>query len=250
MPIVDDDTLDITYPHLRPDEQVHIVINHDEMSVATNEQCRQLWLAEGQQPLQRKGNGRSIHVSDFILETTGHLSLTQMQREAQAQLPTADHLRRMDARTIIYPGKNGDAWWDMAQLLAQIKDAIPIFENLHPGAIGIWVFDCSSAHEALANDALNVKNMNIKPGGKQCLLHPTVIPLYNPALKIGNWDTRGDIQLLVYPQNHVDPNLQGKPKGIRVVLKECTSAWDALCKASSSEKQVKNVCAIGFPSRK
>ena len=105
----------------------------------------------------------------------------------------------MDARTIIYPGKNGDAWWDMAQLLVQIKDAIPIFENLHPGAIGLWVFDCSSAHKALADDALNVKNMNIKPGGKQRLLHPTVIPLNNPALKIGDWDTRGDIQLLVYP---------------------------------------------------
>ena len=97
MPIVDDDTLDITYPNLHPDEQVHIIINHDEMSVATNEQRRQLWLAEGQQPLRRKGNGCSIHVSDFILETTGRLSLTQMQREAQAQLPTTDRLRRMDA---------------------------------------------------------------------------------------------------------------------------------------------------------
>jgi len=39
------------------------------------------------------------------------------------------------------PGKNGDMWWDMLQLLTQIKDAIPIFEYLHPGAVGIWVFD-------------------------------------------------------------------------------------------------------------
>ena len=67
----------------------------------------------------------------------------------------------MDARKIIYPGKNADAWWDMAQLLMQINDAIPIFEYLHPEAIGIWVFDCLSAHKALADDALNMKNMNI-----------------------------------------------------------------------------------------
>src|SRR5882724_2049017 len=139
MPIVNDDTLDVTYPELQLDERVHIVIDHDEMSIATNEQCWWLWLAEGQQPLQKKGNGCSVHVSDFILETTGHLCLTQMQHGAQAQLPISNCLQKTDARTIIYPGKNADAWWDMAQLLMQIKDAIPIFEYLHPGAIGICV---------------------------------------------------------------------------------------------------------------
>jgi len=42
--IVNDNTLDVMYPHLQPGERVHIVINHDEMSVATNEQQRRLWL--------------------------------------------------------------------------------------------------------------------------------------------------------------------------------------------------------------
>ena len=51
MPIVNNDTLDVMYPELQPNEMVHIVINHDEISIATNEQCWQLWLAEGQQPL-------------------------------------------------------------------------------------------------------------------------------------------------------------------------------------------------------
>ena len=109
MPIVDNNTLEVTYPHLQSDDKVHIIVNHDEMSIATNEQCHWLWLAEGQQPLRKKGNGHSIHVSDFILETTGHLSLTQTQCEAHAQLPDADHLRSLDACTIIYPGKNADA---------------------------------------------------------------------------------------------------------------------------------------------
>ena len=211
--------------------------------LATNEQRRRLWLAEGQQPLQKKGNGCSIHISDFILETTGHLSLTQMQHEAQAHLPAADHLQSMEARTIIYPGKNADAWWDMAQLLVQLKDALRIFEYLHPGAIGIWVFDCSSVHEALANDALNIKNMNIKLGGKQCHLHPTVIPLNNPPPN-GQWDTCGDVQVFLYPLDHPDPGLRGKPKGIRAILMERTSAWDALCDASGSEKHVKNICSM------
>src|SRR5882724_526816 len=60
MPIVNDDTLDVTYPELQPDERLHIVINHDEMSIATNEPCRRHWLAEGQQPLRKKGTGCSV----------------------------------------------------------------------------------------------------------------------------------------------------------------------------------------------
>src|SRR5882724_1386322 len=244
MPIVNDDTLDVTYPELQLDERVHIVINHDEMSIATNEQHRRLWLAEGQQPLRKKGNGRSVHVSDFILETTGHLCLTQTQLGAQAQLLIGNCLRKMDARTIIYPGKNPDAWWDMAQLLTQIKDTIPIFEYLHPGAIGIWVFDCSLAHEALANDALNIKNMNIKAGGKQRSLHPTIIPVSNPPPKPGKCDTCGDIQEFSYPTDHPNADFRGKPKGICAIVMECTSVWDALCEASGSERQVKNICSM------
>jgi len=109
MPIVNNDTLDVTYQELQPDERVHIVINHDEMSIATNEKHWWLWLAEGQQPLQKKGNGCSVHVSDFILETTGCLCLTRMQHGAQAQLLISNCLRKTDARTIIYPGKNSNA---------------------------------------------------------------------------------------------------------------------------------------------
>ena len=76
MPIIDEANLGLTYPVLKCGEWVHIVINHDEMSVATNEQCHWVWLATNQQPLCKKGNGQSIHVSDFILETMGHLYLT------------------------------------------------------------------------------------------------------------------------------------------------------------------------------
>ncbi len=99
-------------------------------------------------------------------------------------LPAGEHLHATNARTIIHLGKNGDPWWDNAQLLQQIKTAIRIFEYLHPlGTIGIFIFDCSSAHEAFADDALNVRNMNVKPGGKQRKLRNTIIPFNNPPPK-------------------------------------------------------------------
>ena len=99
-----------------------------------------------------------------------------------------------------------------------IKVTIPIFEYLQPGAIGIWIFDCSSAHEALSEDALNVKNMNIKPGGKQAKLRNTTIPMNNPGPKPRAVDMCGQQQSLVYAADHPNPDLCGKVKGIRAVL--------------------------------
>jgi len=72
-----------------------------------------------------------------------------------------------DLTKIIDPGKNHDAWWDLLLLMDQMKHTINIFEYLHPNKVAIWLFDCSSAHEALAKDALNVNNMGVRPGRKQ-----------------------------------------------------------------------------------
>ena len=35
----------------------------------------------------------------------------------------------------------------------------------------MWVFDDSSCHVAIADDALEVGKMNVKPGGKQKIMH-------------------------------------------------------------------------------
>jgi len=92
MPIINEASLDLTYPDLKCGKWVHIVINNDEMSVATNEQHHRVWLATNQQLLRKKGNGWSIHVSDFILETMGHLYLTETQLQVHDNLPMHQHL--------------------------------------------------------------------------------------------------------------------------------------------------------------
>ena len=110
----------------------------------------------------------------------------------------------------------------------QMQHAINIFEYLHPDKVGIWLFNCSSAHEGIAEDALNINNMNINPSGKQWHLHPTVIPINNPPPKPGHPDTRGQPQEMVYPADHPDLELHGQPKGIKAVLQEWESVWDEL----------------------
>ena len=83
---------------------------------------------------------------------------------AQALLPEDQCLKVTDSTKIIYPGKNHDVWWDLPQLMEQMKHAINIFGHLHPDKVMIWLFDCSSAHEALAKDTLNVNNMGVRSG--------------------------------------------------------------------------------------
>ena len=38
----------------------------------------------------------------------------------------------------------------------------------------MWVFDHSSCHAAMADDALDVTKMNVKPGGKQRIMRDTM----------------------------------------------------------------------------
>jgi len=163
----DDETLEPIPPILRPGEKEYILLAHDECTINTNDHARRVWLKDNQQPLKTKGNGQGIHILDWICELIGQLMLSQEQIAQQLQLLPEARLKAMDACKIIYPGKNHDAWWDLAQLMDQTKVAVDIFECLHPEKVSIWLFNCSSAHEGLAADALNVNNMNVNPSGKQ-----------------------------------------------------------------------------------
>jgi hypothetical protein len=74
----------------------------------------------------------------------------------------------------------GDPWWDHKQLLVQVDNTIAIFEELHLGCVGLFVFDQSSAHASLGPDALSAFKMNKTNGGNQRKQRDTVIPLNNP----------------------------------------------------------------------
>lgn len=231
----DDEMLQPIPPVLAPGEKEHMLLPQDETSFHTNDKPRNAWLKDGQQPLKSKGNGRGNHISDIICEATetGRLVLNAEQIAEQMALPEAERLRTFDARKIIYPGKNFDAWWDLEQLRVQMIDAVDIFEYLQPGKVGVWMFDCSSAHEGLAHDALNVNNMNIGPGGAQKHLRNTIIPLNNPPPLPGKEDTRGREQTMDYPLDHPDPKLRGAAKGMKAVLQERESVWDELTKRTN-----------------
>jgi hypothetical protein len=107
-----------------------------------------------------------------------------------------------EARQIIYPGSNGDPWWDSKQLIDQvIKKAIPVFEGVHPTCQALFIFDQSFAHAALAPDALKAFEMNKSNGGAQRRQKDTIIPEY-----------RGRVQKMTTES--------GEQKGLQQTLKE------------------------------
>jgi hypothetical protein len=207
-------------------DKEHVLILQDETIFHTNEYRRRSWLAGDQQPLRKKGGGRAIHVSEFICETIGRLKLSDEQISDQMKCPPELRLDAFEARKITYPGKGFDPWWDLRQLVEQIKHAIAIFDHTHPDCVGVFVFDRSSAHEGFAEDALNVNTMNVHPARSQRPMCDTIIPLNNPDPAPGEEDTCGQIQQMCFPEDHEDLALRGKPKGMRAVLQERKSVWD------------------------
>ena len=116
---------------------------------------------------------------------------------------------------------------------------IPLFERLYPGAVAEFFFDQLTAHAAFADNALNVNEMNVSPGGKQRAMHATVIPDDNP-----NPELRGRVQTMVFdedlPPEHPDYQYRGMPKGMRRILEE-RGLWSELGQLNRG-KGIPGVC--------
>jgi hypothetical protein len=65
----------------------YILVTHDESTFYSNDGRRHGWAPRGEQPLRKKGRGRGLMVSDFLLETVGRLLLPE-EMHAALQDPT------------------------------------------------------------------------------------------------------------------------------------------------------------------
>ncbi|KAK0492702.1 hypothetical protein EDD18DRAFT_1108705 [Armillaria luteobubalina] len=126
-----------------------------------------------------------------------------------------------------------DAWWDMSQLITQVEDMIRIFDFNFPDMVGVFIFDCSSAHESFVEDALHAQKMNQNPGGQQPKMHNTVIPTGPFA---------GQVQTMSFPNDCTEKDtngelLAGKVKGMERILAE-RGILDELTRKSCNRKVV------------
>ena len=113
------------------------------------------------------------------------------------------NLRRY-AREFLEIGENREGYWTRDKFIAQMKCAIKMAEIKYPTSEGwrhVWVFDHSSCHAAMADDALVAGKMNVKPGGMQKIMRDT------------SWN--GRIQKMYFMQGG-----RKEAKGMKLVLEE------------------------------
>ena len=150
----------VTEPVLMGNEKPIVFMTHDESCFSSFDGKKTVWKEKDRRPLKKKGQGRSIIVSEFLCECHGRLVLNEEQRQLYPDVP-------FEARMIIKPGKNGDGYWKNEDLVKQLREkAIPIFKILHPNCDALFAFDNSQNHHAMAPDALVANRLNLSNGGK------------------------------------------------------------------------------------
>jgi hypothetical protein len=92
-----DKTLECIPPTLLPGEKEHILLVQDETIFHTNKYCQCMWIMQDQQPIQKKGGGHAVHVSDIICKTIRHIKLSKEQICMQLKLPSELHLAKFEA---------------------------------------------------------------------------------------------------------------------------------------------------------
>jgi len=208
MPIFEGENMEKLDPLLLSNEKTHIFITHDECLFYANDDRPIIWAPLGELPLRKKGQGKSIMVSEFLTEIDGRLKLSEEETLLYSEIP-------IEARKFLKPGKNEEGWWTADHLLDQVINyAIPIFEAKYPNSVGVFAFDNSTNHGAMAKDALNINKMNVNPGGKQAVMRSTF------------FGSNHTFQSMVFSTNH--PTFPNQPKGMKQILIERNLWYDGL----------------------
>ncbi|CAG8607258.1 17279_t:CDS:2 [Cetraspora pellucida] len=190
MPIFSGDNMEV---ETWPDSNIKplILVTYDKCIFSAYDGSRSLWIPYSEQPLQKKGEGYSIHVSEFLTDICGRLVLPD-------EMQPSDKFPR-------------EACWKAEDLINQVTNyAIPIFEACFPGCQALFAFDNATSHSAFSRDALIANHMNLGPAGKQEKL--CSISYFRKGRKYD--------QNMVFLSDYHIPELRGEAKGLKEVLKK------------------------------
>ena len=178
-----------------------VVFFHDESTFNSNDDQNLKWGVKGEKIMKKKSKGAGIMVSDFIDEHQGFLALSDAEYEAAKKNNPSI---KPYAREFLEYGEGREGYWNRDKFMLQMERAVQISEIKYPKGEGwrhVWIFDHSSCHAAMADDALDVNRMNVKSGGKQRIMRDTV---YDGRTQKMYFTERG----------------QKVAKGMRIVLEE------------------------------
>ena len=190
------DCMTVTPPTLGPGQKEHVLVVHDESTFYTNDDEKYEWCEDGKgHSLKFKNAGGSVNSSRFLSEKSGLVRMTDEQYAKYKQDNPGGRLPQdsgveMKCGSKYATSNTGkkmlgvehDGWWTNDLMIAQLKQAIDIFEITQPDQIGVWLFDNSTGHNAFAEDALIANRMNSLPGGQQPLMRETIFDGHRQSL--------------------------------------------------------------------
>ncbi|KAF4738156.1 hypothetical protein FOZ62_009129, partial [Perkinsus olseni] len=190
---IDDESLEIEpNPNAR-----YILVSQDEKIHHSNDVQKRYWSnGEFTAPFH-KGSGRTVMTSDFMSEIFGFIKYS----EDDDVVPGERVGSVLDVST--------DGYYENAQCRCDFAECSEAVGTLGKGDLKcIFLTDNSPIHCKMAEDALNIKAMNVKPGGQQPRMRP-------------GWYWKGKKKInqpMVFPASH--PVYPGQPKGLRQVVRE------------------------------
>lgn len=196
---------------LKEGEKPLVLVTHDENTFNANDGKRRIWKEKGKSPLRPKRRGKGIMVSEF-LTPIGRLKIPDTVPDAyllhDSNWPLDENQKpRRCCTELLEYGK--DNYWDGDKMTDQtVNLATWIFPYAYPDCQALFAFDNASNHACFAENALLAKKMNLGVGGKQ------------PQMRDGYNSVTQQSQSMVFPENHPEVLLRGKPKGLKQVLIE------------------------------
>ena len=137
-----------------------ILVTHDESTFYQNDQWKIYWGHPGSATPKPKGEGVSLMVSDFLASEWGRLRDNNRCVIAASPSPQTHTSSPSEAQIIFRPGKSRDRWFTSNHLLAQVDNAIDIFNNLTRGyAQVLFLFNNALNHHKCTDDAISAQNM-------------------------------------------------------------------------------------------
>lgn len=183
-----EDCMTATPPTLNVGEKEVFLVVHDECTVYVYEDESHAWVEKTRgHHFKKKAKGPTANLSLFLSEEQGLLRMTDTQYADYKRLHPdstvpqdpgvvmksgAAHATAKTGLKVLGIAHNG--YWTNAHVLAQVKNAVAVFEASHPGKVDLFLFDNSTGHNAYPPDALIASHMNSRPGGKQPHLRSTL----------------------------------------------------------------------------
>ncbi|KAF4648088.1 hypothetical protein FOL46_003355, partial [Perkinsus olseni] len=190
---VDDETLEVkSNPHAS-----FILVSQDEKIHHSNDQQKRYWSDGTNTVLPKKSQGRTIMTSDFLSEVFGFVKFSDQDSHSPG--------KRVGSLLDV----SRDGYYNSDRCLEDFDECSKAVTGLSHGKLHcVFLTDRSPIHCKFAEDALNVRKMNVKPGGKQ------------PKMRDGWFWKAGkrQTQTMVYPDDH--PEYPGQAKGLRQVCVE------------------------------